>query len=95
MRVRASAGSRPVFSSGEIQSGTEGYTIPDSHALPPGEYYVRVRQRDQYQPDGWGKALRFVALRYAEATQPADEVEQYQLFATNRYTYRVFVTSLK
>ena len=48
-----------------------------------------------YQPDGWGKALRFVALRYAEATQPADEVEQYQLFATNRYTYRVFVTSLK
>jgi hypothetical protein len=48
-----------------------------------------------YQPDGWGKALRFVALRYAEATQPADEVQQYQLFATNRYTYRVFVTSLK
>jgi hypothetical protein len=42
------------------------------------------------QPDGWGKALR-----YAEATQPADEVEQSQLFATNRYTYRVFVTSLK
>jgi hypothetical protein len=48
-----------------------------------------------YQPDGWGKALRFVALRYAEATQPADEVEQYQLFANNRYMYRVFVTSLK
>jgi nicotinamide riboside kinase len=48
-----------------------------------------------YQPDGWGKALRFVALRYAEAAQPADEVEQYQLFANNRYMYRVFVTSLK
>jgi len=48
-----------------------------------------------YQPDGWGKALRFVALRYAEATQAADEVEQYQLFANNRYTYRVFVTSLQ
>ena len=48
-----------------------------------------------YQPDGWGKAFRFVALRYEEAPQPAGEVEQYQLFATSKYTYRVFVTSLQ
>jgi hypothetical protein len=47
-----------------------------------------------YQPDGWEKALRFVALRYAAAAQPADEVEQYQLFATGQYTYRVFVTDM-
>jgi hypothetical protein len=47
-----------------------------------------------YQPDGWEKALRFVALRYEEPPKPADEVEQYQLFATGQYTYRVFVTDM-
>lgn len=48
-----------------------------------------------YQPDGWGKAFRFVALRYEQPPEPADEVEQYQLFASSKYTYRVFVTSLQ
>ena len=48
-----------------------------------------------YQPDVWEKAFRFVALRYEQPQQPADEVEQYQLFATSKYTYRVFVTSMK
>jgi hypothetical protein len=49
-----------------------------------------------YQPDGWKKALRFVALRYEQPQQQsAEEVEQYQLFATSKYTYRVFVTSMK
>ena len=49
-----------------------------------------------YQPDGWKKAYRFVALRYAndEEHEPADEV-QYQLFETRPYKYRVFVTNLK
>src|SRR2546427_5048104 len=49
-----------------------------------------------YQPDGWKKAYRFVALRYAkdEEHDPADEV-QYQLFETRPYKYRVFVTNLK
>jgi hypothetical protein len=47
-----------------------------------------------YQPDGWEKAFRFVALRYEQPPQPADEVEQYQLFATGKYTYRVFVTDM-
>src|SRR6266478_5472237 len=49
-----------------------------------------------YQPDGWKKAYRFVALRYAKAEEhePADEV-QYQLFETRPYKYRVFVTNLK
>jgi hypothetical protein len=46
-----------------------------------------------YQPDGWEKAMRFVALRYEHPPQ-ADEVEQYQLFATAQYTYRVFVTDM-
>lgn len=49
-----------------------------------------------YQPDGWKKAYRFVALRYpnTEEYEPADEV-QYQLFETRPYKYRVFVTNLE
>jgi len=51
----------------------------------------------RYQPDGWGQAFRFVALRYEkEPEEVAEEkAEQYQLFATSGYTYRVFVTSLE
>jgi hypothetical protein len=48
-----------------------------------------------YQPEGWSRPYRFVALRYEK--QPArkpGEVEQYQLFDTSHYTYRVFVTNL-
>ena len=49
-----------------------------------------------YQPDGWKSAYRFVALRYAKDDEPgADEVQQYQLFETRPYKYRVFVTNLK
>ena len=49
-----------------------------------------------YQPEGWGKAYRFVALRYAKEPEPreADQPEQYQLFDTPEYTYRVFVTNM-
>jgi hypothetical protein len=49
-----------------------------------------------YQPDGWKKSYRFVALRYAntEEQEPADEA-QYQLFETRPYKYRVFVTNLQ
>jgi hypothetical protein len=49
-----------------------------------------------YQPDGWGQGYRFLALRYektAEAGQ-TEEHEQYQLFDTPEYTYRVFVTNM-
>jgi len=50
-----------------------------------------------YQPEGWGKAYRFIALRYKKKPKPpaADEPEQYQLFDTPEYTYRVFVTNMK
>ena len=50
----------------------------------------------RYQPDGWGEAYRFVALRYWKKTKPrgAEEPEQYQLFDTPEYTYRVFVTDM-
>jgi len=51
----------------------------------------------RYQPDGWGEAFRFVALRYEKEPEEVEEkkAEQYQLFATSGYTYRVFVTDLE
>jgi len=50
----------------------------------------------RYQPEGWGKAYRFVALRYQKKPKPKKrkEPEQYQLFDTPEYSYRVFVTDL-
>jgi hypothetical protein len=50
-----------------------------------------------YQPEGWGKAYRLIALRYKKKPKPAaaDQPEQYQLFDTPEYTYRVFVTNMK
>ena len=47
-----------------------------------------------YQPDGWSKPYRFVALRKPKPREEleAEEAEQYQLFETSQYKYRVFVT---
>ena len=47
-----------------------------------------------YQPEGWGQAYRFVALRYQKKEKSPQEREQYQLFDTPEYTYRVFVTDM-
>jgi hypothetical protein len=46
----------------------------------------------QYQPEGWGKAYRFIALRYEKKEETPKE--QYQLMETTDYIYRVFVTNL-
>ena len=37
-----------------------------------------------YQPQGWGRAYRFIALRYEKKAEPGkqEESEQYQLFET-------------
>jgi hypothetical protein len=50
-----------------------------------------------YQPEGWGQAYRFLALRYEKQPQAgeADAPEQHQLFETSEYTFRVFVTNLE
>jgi hypothetical protein len=50
----------------------------------------------RYQPHGWSQPYRFVALRYerTRAEQEAEESEQYQLFETSQYNYRVFVTDM-
>jgi hypothetical protein len=49
-----------------------------------------------YQPDGWGKAYRFLALRYEKKRKAGavDAPDQYQLFETSKYIYRVFVTNM-
>jgi len=51
----------------------------------------------RYQPEGWSKPYRFVALRQEKprAELEAEESEQYQLFETSQYKYRVFVTDLE
>src|SRR5664279_3713670 len=46
-----------------------------------------------YQPEGWGKAYRFIALRY-QNDKPPQKREQYQLLDTPQYLYRVFVTNM-
>jgi hypothetical protein len=50
----------------------------------------------RYKPQGWSKEYRFVALRSekARAEVAEEENEQYQLFETSRYKYRVFVTDM-
>ena len=50
-----------------------------------------------YQPNGWDKAYRFLALRNEkdpDDEEESDDVVQYQLFATKKYKYRVFVTNM-
>jgi hypothetical protein len=51
----------------------------------------------RYQPEGWGQAYRFLALRYKKEpkTGAAEQSEQYQLFDAEGYKYRVFVTNIK
>ena len=50
----------------------------------------------RYQPDDWKTDYRFVALRYEKTREDkdAEEPEQYQLFETSQYKYRVFVTDM-
>ena len=45
----------------------------------------------RYQPEGWSKTYRFIGLRYIKKKQApaAEEPEQYQLFDTAEYSYRV------
>lgn len=50
-----------------------------------------------YQPEGWDKAYRFLALRYRKKPKPQEPGKpvQYQLFDTPQYVYRAFVTNMK
>jgi hypothetical protein len=48
-----------------------------------------------YQPEGWDKAYRFLALRYQKRDKEMEPREQYQLFDSPEYVYRVFVTNME
>ena len=48
-----------------------------------------------YQPMGWKKPCRFVAMRIPKEALTSSEQVQWELFDEDRYTYRVFCTSLK
>ena len=51
----------------------------------------------RYRPEGWSETHRFVALRYEKKKDAAAsdrKTEQYQLFDTPEYSYRVFVTDM-
>ena len=50
----------------------------------------------RYQPEGWAKEYRFLALRYKKKpkVKGEGEPEQYQLFEAEQYSYRVFVTDM-
>ena len=48
-----------------------------------------------YQPTGWEVPCRFVAMRFPkELKSPPIKAVQYELFEDDRYTYRIFCTSL-
>src|SRR5205085_7371330 len=51
----------------------------------------------RYRPQGWDQEHRFIALRYEKkkrASQADSQPEQYPLFDTPEYSYRVFVTNM-
>ena len=51
----------------------------------------------RYRPEGWREEHRFLALRYEKKKDPSTadgKTEQYQLFDTPEYSYRVFVTNM-
>ena len=48
-----------------------------------------------YQPGGWGQACRFVAMRIPKEQKcPSNQPQQCVLFEDDKYTYRIFCTSL-
>ncbi len=48
-----------------------------------------------YQPGGWSRPCRFVAMRILkEQKQPANQPQQAVLFKDDKYTYRIFCTNL-
>ena len=49
-----------------------------------------------YRPEGWGKECRFVAFWYKKEPSSGEAGrQQYHLFDTPEYIYRVFVTDME
>jgi len=74
--------------------GAKRHTPPFSDAG-----WYRVIRKDEaqynecvYQPQGWGKACRFVVMRIPKRV-PSEGAVQIELLEDGRYTYRIFVTN--
>jgi hypothetical protein len=70
-------------------------TLQSAHWRPSPRTDADQQCEFWYQPEGWGKACRFIALRYQKQEEPASQRDQYQLFDSSQYLYRVFVTNMK
>jgi len=81
------------------------YIIANKSARPPFDpnRWYRPKKRKpfeynscKYQPSGWEKACRFVAMRIPKGLgDPPGKPLQCELFEDDRYTYRIFCTSLR
>jgi len=67
----------------------------------PGQWYRPYKRQAIefnsciYQPIGWGRACRFVAMRIPKELKPScKDPVQCMLFEDDNYTYRIFCTSL-
>lgn len=92
----------------EVVRGIEGLGERYSYIISADKTSALVRQLEEadwkrwagtagvcefwYEPMGWGHPRRFVAVRYRLEEEPSN---QYQLFATEQWKYRVFVTNRK
>jgi hypothetical protein len=79
------------------------FIIANKRSKPPfdaaGWYQPWKRKSYQYnsviyQPTGWKKPCRFVAMRIPKEALSSSEQVQQELFEEDRFTYRVFCTSL-
>jgi len=80
------------------------YIIANRSCDPPFDskgWYRPFKRKDTeynscvYKPIGWGVACRFVAMRIPKGQKaPSDQPVQCELFEDDRYTYRIFCTSL-
>jgi len=86
-----------------IKAGFD-YIIANKGARPPFDpkTWYRPKKRKPfeynsciYQPSGWKRPCRFVAMRIPKELRiPPGSPIQYELFEDDRYTYRIFCTSL-
>ncbi len=86
-----------------IAAGFE-YIIANRGCHPPFDtkgWYKPFKRKDIqynsciYTPIGWGVACRFVAMRIPKGQEvPSGQAVQRELFEDDRYTYRIFSTSL-
>lgn len=81
------------------------YIIANKRAKPPfdSKTWSKPKKRKPfeynscvYKPIGWKLPCRFVAMRIPKEVKiPSSEPMQYELFEDDRYTYRIFCTSLR